>query len=52
MHSRFAIARRIVVTRNFLIHGYDSSREDLVWAIVVDHIRRLRAEVEQLVNDY
>ena len=31
-------ARRIVDTRNFLIHGYDSLREDLVWGIVIRHL--------------
>lgn len=42
-------ARRIVNTRNFLIHGYDSLKEDLVWAIVINHIPRLKAEVSQLL---
>ena len=45
-------ARRIVNTRNYLIHGYDSLREDLIWAIVVNHLPLLYAEVQQLIKDY
>ena len=43
-------ARRIVNTRNYLIHGYDSLREDLIWAIVVNHLPLLRTEVNQLIE--
>lgn len=41
-------ARRIVDTRNYLIHGYDSLREDIIWAIVVRHLPLLKQEVLQL----
>ncbi len=43
-------ARRIVNTRNYLIHGYDSLRDDLIWAIVVNHIPLLKTEVLQLLG--
>lgn len=43
-------ARRIVDTRNYLIHGYDSLRADLIWAIVVNHLPLLKAEVERLLG--
>ena len=43
-------ARRIVNTRNYLIHGYDSLREDLIWAIVVNHLPLLKTEVYNLVR--
>lgn len=43
-------ARRIVNTRNYLIHGYDSLREDLIWAIVVNHLPLLKKEVVQLLE--
>ena len=43
-------ARRIVNTRNYLIHGYDSLREDLIWAIVINHLPLLKAEVIQLID--
>lgn len=43
-------ARRIVNTRNYLIHGYDSLREDLIWAIVINHLPILKAEIVQILD--
>lgn len=43
-------ARRIVNTRNYLIHGYDSLREDLIWAIVINHLPLLKVEVTELLQ--
>ncbi len=43
-------ARKIVDTRNYVIHGYDSLRDDLVWSIVINHLPLLRAEVERLLG--
>lgn len=43
-------ARRIVNTRNYLIHGYDSLREDLIWAIVINHLPLLKIEVSHLLD--
>ena len=45
-------ARRIVSTRNYLIHGYDSLREDLIWSIVINHLPHLKAEVDKLLTDH
>lgn len=42
-------ARRIVDTRNLLIHGYDSLRPDIVWAIVINHLPLLKEEVNKLL---
>lgn len=46
------IPRRIVGTRNYLIHGYDSLREDLIWAIVINHLPLLKSEVITLLESY
>lgn len=43
-------ARKVVDTRNFVIHAYDSLREDLLWAIVVRHMPLLKQEVEGILN--
>jgi len=43
-------ARRIINTYNYLIHRHDSLREDPIWAIVINHLLRLKSEVEQLIN--
>ena len=43
-------ARRIVDTRNYVIHGYDSVTDDIMWGIVVRHLPLLKAEVEKLLE--
>ncbi|MBO4941874.1 MAG: DUF86 domain-containing protein [Muribaculaceae bacterium] len=43
-------ARRIVDTRNYVIHGYDSVTDDIMWGIVVRHLPILKAEVERLLG--
>lgn len=42
-------ARRIVDTRNYVIHGYDSVTDDIMWGIIVRHLPLLKSEVEQLM---
>lgn len=43
-------ARRIVNTRNWVIHSYDSVDNIIVWEIVTKHLPKLKSEVEQLLN--
>lgn len=43
-------ARKIVNTRNKLIHGYDDIENSEIWAIIVNHIPVLRKEVETLLK--
>ena len=43
-------SRRIVDTRNYVIHGYDSVTDDIMWGIVVRHLPLLKAEVENLLE--
>lgn len=43
-------ARRIVDTRNYVIHGYDSITDDIMWGIVVRHLPLLKAEVDRLLE--
>lgn len=42
-------ARQIVGTRNFIIHGYDSLRSEMIWAIIINDLPKLRKEVEELL---
>lgn len=44
-------SRKIVDTRNYVIHAYDSLKPDILWAIVVNHIPRLKAEICELINN-
>lgn len=43
-------ARRIVDTRNRIIHGYDMVSEEIIWGIIVNHLPILKSEVEKLLD--
>ena len=43
-------ARKVVDTRNFVIHAYDSLRPDILWGIVINHMPLLKNEVQNLLN--
>lgn len=43
-------SRKIVDARNYIIHGYDSLSADILWSIVVNHLPRLKREVESLLK--
>lgn len=45
-------ARKVVDTRNYVIHSYDSLKPDILWAIVVNHLPVLKAEIEELLKNY
>jgi len=44
-------ARKIVDTRNRIIHGYDSVSDDVIWGIVIRHLPILQKEVETLLGE-
>lgn len=43
--------RRIVDTRNRIIHGYDSVSDDVLWSIVIRHLPVLEEEVKELMEE-
>ena len=43
-------SRKIVDTRNFVIHAYDSLKPDILWGIAINHMPLLKKEVEALLN--
>ena len=47
---RITNARKIVDARNYISHGYDSVSEDIIWSIVVNHLPKLKTEVESLLG--
>lgn len=42
--------RKIVDTRNRIIHGYDSVSEYILWGIIVRNLPTLDKEVKELLN--
>jgi uncharacterized protein with HEPN domain len=43
-------SRKIVDTRNRIIHGYDSVSEDVIWLIVNRYLPILEKEIHQLLK--
>ena len=43
--------RKIVDTRNRIIHGYDSVSEDILWGIIIKNLPTLDKEVKELLSD-
>ena len=43
-------ARKIVATRNYIIHGYNTLTIDILWSIVINHLPILKNEVEELLR--
>jgi uncharacterized protein with HEPN domain len=42
--------RKIVDTRNRIIHGYDSVSEDILWGIIIKNLPDLEKEVKELMR--
>ena len=45
-------ARRIVDLRNWIIHGYDSVDNVIIWGILSRDVPELKKQIEVLLNDY
>jgi|SRR3569833_387258 len=43
--------RKIIDTRNPIIHGYDSVSDDIIWSIVIKHLPKLEVEVDHLLDE-
>ena len=44
-------ARKIVSTRNYVVHAYDSLQPDTIWNIVINHLPILKEEVMALLDE-
>ncbi len=43
-------ARKIVNTRNLVIHSYDSLDNEILWGIIIKHLPVLKTEVTMLIE--
>jgi uncharacterized protein with HEPN domain len=41
---------KIIAVRNRLIHAYDNIDGSIIWAIIQNHLKGLKQEVEQRIN--
>jgi uncharacterized protein with HEPN domain len=44
-------SRKIVDTRNRIIHGYDSVSDDIIWGIIIKHLPVLKLEIENFLEE-
>lgn len=42
-------SRKIVDTRNRIIHGYDAVSDEIIWGIVIQYLPILKTEIAQLL---
>jgi len=43
-------ARKIVDTRNRIIHGYDTVSEEIIWSIITRDLPKLEKEIKKLLE--
>ncbi len=48
---QIANARKIIDTRNRIIHGYDSVSEEIIWSIVIRDLPNLEKQIEELLSE-
>jgi uncharacterized protein with HEPN domain len=44
-------SRKIVDTRNRIIHGYDTVSDEIIWGITIKHLPILKAEIKKLLKE-
>ncbi len=51
--SKFELvnAQKIIGTRNRIAHGYDKISDDLIWSILINHLPKLKSEVQIFLNN-
>lgn len=45
-------SRKVVDTRNRIIHGYDSVSAEILWSIVIAELPLLKTEIDRLLTNY
>jgi uncharacterized protein with HEPN domain len=48
---KFSNARKIVNTRNRIIHRYDTVSDDIIWSIIIKHIPILKIEIQKMLSE-
>jgi uncharacterized protein with HEPN domain len=48
--SHITDATAIVSLRNLVIHAYDNISDETIWAILINHLPKLKVEVNTLLN--
>ena len=53
LESNFEIenSKRIIGLRNQIIHAYDNISDENIWSIVINHIPKLKIEIENKIHN-
>ena len=43
--------KSIIGLRNFIIHSYDNITDETIWAIIINHLPKLKNDVEKLLQE-
>ena len=46
-----ANAQKIIGARNRISHGYDKISDDLIWSIVINHLPKLKSEIQKMLEN-
>lgn len=49
-HFELTNARQIIATRNRISHAYDSISDEMVWGILINHLPKLKSEIEKMLS--
>ena len=50
LENEISDAKNIIGLRNHVIHAYDNVSDENIWAILINHIPKLEAEVIKLID--
>ena len=49
--NKISNAKSIVSLRNQVIHGYDNISDENIWSILINHLPKLKADVDSLIEE-
>ena len=49
--SKIEDSKAIIGLRNQVIHAYDNISDELIWSILINHLPKLKKEIETLLSD-
>lgn len=50
--SKISEAKSIIGLRNLVIHAYDSISDEAIWAVLINHLPKLKEEISTLIKEF
>ena len=48
--QKITSAKAIIGLRNQVIHAYDNVSDESIWAVLTNHLPKLKAEIDELIK--